>query len=678
MSHSATPPRRQHAISERWFLLLLILLTFAIRVVALDRLGLAYDESASALMARATPQAIIDFHWHAAFEHPPIWVLMLHYWSLGVGQSEFALRLMPAFAGTLIVVMLWRITRTIWPRDPVLPLFSAIFAALAPVLIYYSQEARMYTWVVFLMLLAIHLVQHLRLRPSWQLIVGFWFSCWMMLGLHYYAALGLAIQAAVLGITGLLTLFRPRVAEPTFPWSKLFVAFAGALMPVIAWMIFSPGFHTTLGIVLDKAGENPVSWQYFLGDLWRELTFGSIRWQPEYASISYAIAPLVAIGVVVAHFQPKQNSHTRLGVWIITVVVLLPIITGAIALRTLVPRYILWVVPLFYALAALPASWLWRRHWLPAVALVAIVLGVDVVALQYYFGPYRKSDYRPMTEYLQSHGDPQREILLLEAPRQHLLAKYYVPSSWQVFPMPTLPVPDFWPLTAPLLVPEDEDDQIQKWLAEYDALWVSYSSEAEVDRGEFLAKYLTAVAYREQCTQWLDVRLCHYISPQHLMPTPIASASILYGKELALVAVRGTFYHLTPTTTSLLVQLDWHAQQKPTVDYKVLLRLLAPDGTVLDEANDFPIGSLLPPTTWNEGERKPGFVTLRVPSELPTGRYPVEIILYDANSLTPASHTVLSTSNRADTQSTDVPYTEPIILAVVQVDDTMQLSLIEQ
>ena len=658
MASLALPPGRP----VRLGLLLILLCAFALRVVALDRLGLAYDESASALMARATSQEIVSFHWHAAFEHPPLWVLLLRAWSTLAGQSEFALRLIPAFAGTLVVATLWRLLQSIWPHDKTLPLMSATLVSLSPVLVYYSQEARMYTLVVWLMLVATHLALKLRMRPNWGQIIAFWFTCWAMLGLHYYAAMALAIQSLVIGIDGLIVGPVRRV-----PWLALIAAYAGALLPVSLWMIFSPGFQTTLDVVLDKASENPVTWQYFLGDLWRELTFGSIRWQPDYATLGYAVAPFVLLGLLLLFAHRHQPTVARLGAWIIIATFVLPILSGTIALRTLVPRYILWVVPLLYTLAALPAAAAWRRHKLAGMALLVALVGINVVALLYYFGPYRKSEYREMTAYLQSRGDPQHEILLLEAPRQHLLAKYYVPPAWQAHPMPTLPLPDFWPVTAPLLVPEDEDDRIQQWLTEYQGIWVSYTSEAEVDRGEFLAKYLTAVSFREHCTQWLDARLCHYVSPRHLSPTILAVEPTLFGNELALTGVQGDFHHPTPDSTALLLQLEWHAQQKPTLDYKVSVRLVAEDGGVLDEADDYPIGPLLPPTTWNADDRKPGYVTLTLPPELAAGRYTIQLALYDASTLTATPHTYLAEIG------TDAPTIDPLVLAEVQVGDTMEL-----
>ena len=82
---------------------LIMLLGAALRLWRLGELGLSYDEAATALMARATPSEIIVFHWTAGFEHPPLWQLLVHGWSLVAGQNEFALRYLPALAGILVI-----------------------------------------------------------------------------------------------------------------------------------------------------------------------------------------------------------------------------------------------------------------------------------------------------------------------------------------------------------------------------------------------------------------------------------------------------------------------------------------------------------------------------------------------------------------------------------------------
>ncbi len=653
----------QHPHKPTISLLLLLLFAFALRVIGLDRLSLAYDEAATALMARATPAEIIAFHWDAAFEHLPVWVLLMHLWSNLAGQSEFALRFLPALAGTLLVAFVWHLAHTIWPDKPRLPFLGAIFVALAPVLVYYSQEARMYTLVVILMLLSLLLMLRLYNESSWNVVIAFWVINWCMLGLHYVAALGLAIQALVIGLHALFIGPVRRI-----PWLKLLVAYVGAFIPLLLWMNYSPGFRATLEVVMEAAQETTITWQYFLGDLWRELSFGAIRWQPPTAKWGYTLAPLVLAGALIAIARPGRTRTTQIGAWTVVGLSLLPILSGATALRTLTPRYILWIAPVCYLLIAYLAATLWHRHWLPGLAVMLLVLGVDLIALQHYFGSYRKSEYQDMTAYLEANGDPDREILLLEAPRQHLLARYYLSPDWAFHPMPTLPLSAYWPITAPLIVPEEEDQRLLAWLSTFDGLWVSYSSESEVDQGEFLSKYLTAVAYRQQCTQWLDARLCHYVSPQHLTPIALNPVPTLFGEELALTNMQASFYPSIPPATDLMVQLDWTAQQKPTLDYKVSLRLLNADGTTVAQADEYPVGPLLVPTTWNAGDEKPGYSAVSLPTNLPGGHYQLQISLYDGSTLAPTPHIEITS-----TPGEKPPTTAPITVAELHVGDTMQL-----
>jgi uncharacterized membrane protein len=95
--------------------LALILLGALLRLWMLGSKGLWYDEASTALMARAAPEQIIWFHWDAAFEHPPLWVLVMHLWSTAFGDGEAALRVPSALAGTLAVPMTWQVARIAWP-----------------------------------------------------------------------------------------------------------------------------------------------------------------------------------------------------------------------------------------------------------------------------------------------------------------------------------------------------------------------------------------------------------------------------------------------------------------------------------------------------------------------------------------------------------------------------------
>ena len=149
-------PSVQSSIRREWLVLLLLVLGgLVVRLWALGGKGLAYDEAATALMARATPGEILYFHWDAAFEHPPFWQLTMFLWSRLAGQSEFALRFLPALMGALAVPATWLWVRLMWPGAAGLRLLAAGLVATSPILVLYSQEARMYTVVLVLALLSL-------------------------------------------------------------------------------------------------------------------------------------------------------------------------------------------------------------------------------------------------------------------------------------------------------------------------------------------------------------------------------------------------------------------------------------------------------------------------------------------------------------------------------------------
>ncbi len=112
---------------------------------------------------------------------------------------------------------------------------------------------------------------------------------------------------------------------------------------------------------------------------------------------------------------------------------------------------------------------------------------------------------------------------------------------------------------------------------------------------------------------------------------------------------------------TLLVQLDWRADVKPTLDYRVTLRLLDATGNVISQRDDYPIGPLLPPSTWNAQDEKPGYIALPLPHPLAKGAYRVVGGVYD-----PSTSALLPyTRNGAE------PSSEPFVLALADIGDTI-------
>lgn len=678
---------------ERWVIIAIALVGLALRLWALGDKGLAYDEAATALMARASGPAIIQFHWHAAFEHPPLWQLTMRAWSALFGQSEAMLRLLPALAGAAAVPLTWYWLRQLWSRAVGLRLLAAALVAFSPVLVIYAQEARMYTVVVLLALLSLLALVELARRPSWASAALFVVVNWLMLGYHYYSLLLVGsewIFFFVLTVRNapLIGTARKEEWRGARWWDAACLV---SIVPILLWMLFSPGFHDTLTAVTRSMAGGPSPALFFDG-IWRDLSFGALRWQPDIAAVGYLLLPLVAIGVYAAIRAPlalldalpdaapapavdaapatqagtpkppasrpharaprarKENDRAAQKAaadwgWLVVIVGVLPLLVSVVLFRTLAARYILFVVPALYTLAAAGIVWLGRRHWV--FGLIGIVLAAvpAVVGLGYYYGFYHKSEYRDMAVYLREHIGAD-DAIMLYAPRQHLLAKYYLGEDRTYYTAPQVDLPDYWPVNAPPVVPEEIDGQIQDLLATHPAVWLVMTAQDEVDDGEFVPKYFTAVSYKQDCHKWIDVELCRFVSPtsSSLNGQPLAGGvaaeqlapDLLYNGELRLQRAQARLVDEPQLgQPTIYAELGWLAERKPTVDYRVTLRLLDPSGQVVAQRDEYPIGQLLPPTTWNQGDAKPGYMALPIPPGLPAGTYQVTVDVYDPATQAP-------------------------------------------
>ena len=136
-------------------LLAILLLAFALRVYRLDSQSLWYDE---AVTAQVASQGIGELtRWTADDIQPPLYYYAAAGWLRLAGRGEWALRFPSAFFGTLTVPLMWAVALRLFGRGRsgrVAALAAALLTALSPLYVYYAQEARMYTQLTFLGLLA--------------------------------------------------------------------------------------------------------------------------------------------------------------------------------------------------------------------------------------------------------------------------------------------------------------------------------------------------------------------------------------------------------------------------------------------------------------------------------------------------------------------------------------------
>ncbi|MCX7839127.1 MAG: glycosyltransferase family 39 protein, partial [Anaerolineae bacterium] len=127
-----------------------VLLAFVLRVFRLDAQSLWYDEAFSVYLAHFDLATIAART--AADIQPPLYYFLLHFWITFAGDSEFALRFLSLVFGVLTIPLMYVTARRLF--DATTACIATLIAALAPLYVWYAQEARMYTLITFLLLLS--------------------------------------------------------------------------------------------------------------------------------------------------------------------------------------------------------------------------------------------------------------------------------------------------------------------------------------------------------------------------------------------------------------------------------------------------------------------------------------------------------------------------------------------
>ena len=136
---------------------LITLGAFGLRAYLLDVQSLWYDEGVTAEVAR---RGITELtRWTAHDIQPPLYYYVVAAWGRLAGWSEWSLRFPSVFFGTLIPPLL-AATALALTRRRSASILAALFGALHPLLLYYSQEARMYAMLTALGVLLAYLVVH--------------------------------------------------------------------------------------------------------------------------------------------------------------------------------------------------------------------------------------------------------------------------------------------------------------------------------------------------------------------------------------------------------------------------------------------------------------------------------------------------------------------------------------
>lgn len=395
-------PRRAAAIAYA-----LLLPAWALRLYHLGGPELWFDEAASYFIAAKPPAEIVGYASHAIFEHPPLYYLALHGFMGLFGASEWALRFPSVLFGLLLVAGLYRAGATVFGTR--LALTAMLLAAASAFLVTYSQEARMYSLLQGLGLLATFLLYRAAGSGRRRLWAGY--AAVMLLGLatHYFFAFLAIAHAAILLVAG-----RSR--------RRLAVYLAGGLaaagLAVALWLASAPGLRAALAQVWRESlwGKSPEA----IARLFLDWAYGGavISARPAWAALPAALIALVGAAGLAYGALPRRH-RLALALWVaVPAACAIAIPYGGLALR-----HFSYVIPGALALTAAGLLFLRDSGRLPAAAGAVAIAVAFLPGLVWQYGG-EKSDYGRAFAAIEA-GKRPGDVLLLLNPHQWVLAAYY-------------------------------------------------------------------------------------------------------------------------------------------------------------------------------------------------------------------------------------------------------------
>ena len=626
--------------------------------------------------------------------HPPLHYVILHYWMGLAGQSEFAVRFPALLTGTLLVPATHVLALALFGGaegrpHPLTPsphgrggrgspfpvgegdwggrsaaLLGALLVALSPFLVYYSQEARMYSdLALWGMLSSLALWKWLaKTSPPRPLsasgegvggearsLLAYAATTALALYTHYFAGLVIAFQAVFVGLASAFPHPTERGHARGAPPNPRQDGAPDALrgLRLVAWWL----------LALVGAGLLYLPW--LSGVYWqiRRLATSPDFWKGEL-SLAFIVEkvftafalgksgvpvrslPLIALAALLFGagliLLIRRGLLGRRGDLFALLYLLVPLLAlYAISARNpkFTERYLIMIAPVFYlivarALVALAeAGGLLRRRWAGGVwasrcvaGIVALLaLGASVGELQrVYAGPgYEKDDNRAAAAYIQAHEQPG-DVIVSMMDTEHVLKYYY---HGQLPRHGLHPGDDVVTAAA----------NLNRYLAGKRRLWLLLWQEDWADPTGFVRDSLDAHLTRLPGPgEYQGLKLILYAIDQSVAfsadLTPRRAIAVNFDDAL-------TFLGYDPPPQPVAaggraeLTLYWQARKPLSQDYVASLRLS--DGSYRWVRQDQrPAAYTYPTTSWRVGRTVRGRIALPVPLGTPPGDYDLELVVY--------------------------------------------------
>jgi hypothetical protein len=447
-------------------IVLIVLIAFALRFRDLTGDGLWVDEGLSLHLAQ-TPLDTFLSALSAREQTPPLFHLLLKGWIAVWGDSDLAIRALPALIGVAGVALLGVLLRPLgWWTS----LAGAAFLAVNPYHITYSQEARGYGLLVLMGVASCWAMARCIARPTVRDQTIFVVASALLLYTHLY---------------GVFVLLAQNLVYLTHRLWRQCAWRAWLMMQAAVLLLFAPFLPTVVRWV---AGVSRGFWiepgQFTLAAAYRD-----------YAGAWWLLGALLAAAIVaVAVRENRRDWRMWLLVWLAILPVIVPVTVSALTRPIFVDRYGIVAAAAMCGLAGIGIA---RMGRLAGTIAFLVIFNGSLMQCLSDPPPAWRVEWREAVQKVNQNGEEGDVILVHQAFQTSPVILHYLTH-------PGVGVAE--------LPPDDPRPAIDRWRADGRDVWViapTAQTPALLDK--------TGPATDSSSFRGLDVH--HYAAPWH-RPTP--------------------------------------------------------------------------------------------------------------------------------------------------------------
>jgi 4-amino-4-deoxy-L-arabinose transferase-like glycosyltransferase len=594
----------------------IVLFSFSLQLYRLDTQSFAFDEGWTSYAIHHGWDTIWGVL--APDNHPPLYYVLVKAFADIAGYGDFCVRFVSVFWETVLIAAIYALGRRL--HSTVAGLAAELCASLWPLFVYYAQEARMYSQLMALAVLASYSLVRLAHKPDdrrW--LVSYALTACAALYTHYFA-IALIGTHSVLALVWLLVQRERR-------WFGRWLLGQCAIA-----LLYAPWFPIAVHQVSIGQGtwwRMPLPTSVILRDLWRFFTLGPRRPTkvPILGTTLGGVAMSTLTGVLL-------GWRKRWAAWAFALTLLLLPVTMIVWAGSTWPiytdRYALVAAPGLPLIVGLGIAACWhalpgRRAWWGRVAAVVLFFTAATGPLPhlraYYTDPaYWREDFRRAAQYVMDTSGLGDAVILIGC-YQPIMQYYRGRATIVRFPQ--------------------QGDSVQGEAEVIDALNEAIGPESQVRLvmhswptvdPQGLVEGMLRAQCRLQGEHWQretgqrPIKVLNLEACTPFAPEPRQSIDAILGDQVALTAYR--LIHFEPHKQAHAF-LWWRAIRRPDQNYSAFVHLVGADGEIITQYDHVPLSDFYPMQAWSTGVDLRDDYPLNLPADVDLEGAWLAVGLYD-------------------------------------------------